>query len=137
MGINVYINFDGNCKEALEFYKKAFNTDEPRIMTFKDAPPNPESPIPEEAKNRIMHAELNILGSRVMFSDIFPGMPFVSGNNITLTLMSKDIDELKNIYNKLKEDATINMELQETFWSKCFGSLTDKFGISWQLSHEA
>lgn len=137
MGINVYINFDGNCMEALEFYKKAFNTDEPRIMTFKDAPPNPESPIPEEAKNRIMHAELNILGSRVMFSDIFPGMPFVSGNNITLTLMSKDIDELKNIYNKLKEDATINMELQETFWSKCFGSLTDKFGISWQLSHEA
>ncbi len=137
MGINVYINFDGNCREALEFYKKAFNTDEPRIMTFKDAPPNPESPIPEEAKNRIMHAELNILGSRVMFSDIFPGMPFVSGNNITLTLMSKDIDELKNIYNKLKEDATINMELQETFWSKCFGSLTDKFGISWQLSHEA
>jgi uncharacterized glyoxalase superfamily protein PhnB len=41
------------------------------------------------------------------------------------------------LFNKLKEGGTVNMDLQETFWSKCYGSVTDKFGIQWQLSHDS
>ncbi|MBU3113704.1 VOC family protein [Clostridium lacusfryxellense] len=75
-------------------------------------------------------------GSSVMFSDVFPGSPFVEGNNITLVIASKNIDEIKSLFNKLKEGGTVTMDLQETFWSKCYGSLTDKFGIGWQLSYD-
>ena len=71
-----------------------------------------------------------------MFSDVFPGSPFVQGNNISLAVVSKDIEEIKSVFSRLKEGGTVGMDLQETFWSKCYGSLTDKFGIDWQLSQE-
>jgi len=137
MAINVYLNFNGNCREAVEFYADVFNTEKPQIMTFGEGPSNPEYPLPEEAKNLVMHTRLNINGSNIMFSDTFPGSPFVKGNNISLAIVSNNIDDIKSFYNKLKENGTINMELQETFWSKCYGQLTDKFGIEWQLNYES
>lgn len=136
MAVNVYINFNGNCREAVEFYAKVFGIEKHKIMTFGEAPSNPAYPLPEEAKKLVMHTMLNISGSTVMFSDVFPGSPFVSGNNISLTVTSKNIDEIKALFNKLKEGGTVGMDIQETFWSKCFGSLTDKFGIQWQLSYD-
>lgn len=135
MPLDVYLVFDGDCRQAVEFYGQVFSS-EPIIMSFGDAPPNPEFSIPEEAKNLVMHAQLMISGSRVMFSDNFPGSPFVKGNNIMLTIVSTDMDEVKSIFNKLKESGKVEMELQETFWSKCYGKLTDKFGVEWQVSHD-
>lgn len=134
MAIEAYINFNGNCREAVEFYAQVFGTEKPKIMTFGQMPPDPQFTIPEEAKNLVLHTQLNITGSTVMFSDVFPGMPFIAGNNISLTVTSKDINEIKSLFNKLKEGGKVSMDLQETFWSKCYGNLTDKFGIGWQLS---
>ncbi|MFB7642671.1 VOC family protein [Peribacillus butanolivorans] len=134
MSVDVYINFNGNCREAVEFYAQVFGTETPQIMTFGETPPNPEFPLPEEAKNLVMHTRLNIEGSNVMFSDVFPGMPFVEGNNISLAVVNKNMDEIKSIFNKLKEGGTVVMDLQETFWSKLYGQVTDKFGIIWQLN---
>ncbi|TCS96874.1 VOC family protein [Hazenella coriacea] len=136
MAIDVYINFNGNCREAVEYYAQVFET-EPQIMTFNDAPPNPEFTLPEEVKDFVMHARLNIRGSNIMFSDVLPDMPFVAGNNISLSISSEDMDEIQSLFHKLKEDGTVIMDLQETFWSKCYGNLTDKFGIGWQLNHES
>lgn len=136
MALQVYINFNGNCREAVEFYSGVFGTEKPQIMTFGDAPSNPEFPVPEGAKNLVMHTFLNISGNKVMFSDVFPGMPFIEGNNISLTIVSNNADEVKSLFHKLKEGGTVDMEPQETFWSKCYGSLTDKFGIAWQLSFD-
>jgi PhnB protein len=134
MSINAYINFNGNCREAVEFYAKVFGTEKPKIMSFGDTPPNPEYPLPEEAKNLVMHSRLDIDGSTVMFSDTFPGMPFVEGTNISLSYVNTDIDLIKSIFSKLKEGGKVGMDLQETFWSKCYGSLKDKFGIEWQFN---
>lgn len=136
MAVDVYLNFNGNCREAVEFYAQVFGIENPQIMTFGDAPPNPKFPLPEEAKSLIMHSRLNIDGSNVMFSDVFPGTPFTEGNNISLAFINKDMDLIKSVFHKLKEGGTVNMELQETFWSKCYGQVTDKFRITWQLSHD-
>ncbi|MDQ0196616.1 VOC family protein [Paenibacillus wynnii] len=136
MALDVYLNFNGNCRQAVEFYAEVFEAEKLHIMTFGEAPPNPEFNLPEEAKDLVMHTHLNIMGSTVMFSDVFPGMPFTAGNNISLTIVSKNTDEIKSLYGKLKEAGTVSMELQETFWSKCYGMVTDKFGIHWQLSHD-
>jgi PhnB protein len=135
MAVNAYLNFNGNCREAVEFYAEVFGTEKPEIMTFGDPPPSSEYPLPEEAKNLVMHTRLNITGSNVMFSDVFPGMPFTVGNNISLAIISKNLDELQSYFSKLKEGGTVGMELQETFWSKCYGSVTDKFGIVWQFNY--
>lgn len=136
MAVEVYINFNGNCREAVEFYAKAFETEKQQIMTFGEAPPDPKFVLPEEAKHLVMHTQLTISGNNVMFSDVFPGMPFTAGNNISLTIISKNVDDIKTFFAKLKEGGTVSMDLQETFWSKCYGSLTDKFGICWQFSHD-
>lgn len=136
MAVDVYLYFNGNCREAVEYYAQVFETEKPQIMAYGDNPPNPEYSLPEEAKNLVMHSRLNINGSNVMFSDVFPGSPFTVGNNIGLAYVSKDIDQIKQLFNKLKDGGSVKMELQETFWSKCYGNLTDKFGIEWQLSHE-
>ncbi|SNS87875.1 PhnB protein [Bacillus sp. OK838] len=136
MSVNAYLNFNGNCKEAVEFYAEVFGTASPNIMTFGETPPNPEFPLPEEAKDLVMHTRLSINGSNIMFSDTFPGMPFVEGNNISLAFVSKDLDEIKSIFNKLSQGGKVGMELQETFWSKIYGQLTDKFGIQWQFNFE-
>jgi len=136
MAVDVYLNFNGNCREAVEYYAQVFGSEITNFTTFSDIPPNPEYPLPEEAKNLVMHARLNILGSNVMFSDVFPGMPFIEGNNISLSIVSKDKDEVTSLFHKLKESGTVVMELQETFWSKCYGQVKDKLGILWQLNVE-
>jgi len=134
MPIDVYLNFNGNCRDAVEFYAEVFGTDKPDIMAFGDAPKDPAYPLPDEARNLVMHARLAIGGSTVMFSDVFPGMPFVQGNNVSLSYSGNDPDEIKKLFARLSEGGQVGMELQETFWSKIYGNLTDKFGIQWQLN---
>lgn len=136
MTIEAYVNFNGNCREAVEFYADVFGTAKPQIMTFGEMPANPEFPISEEIKDLVMHTNLTITGSRIMFSDVPPGMPFVQGNNISLTVISANKEYITNVFEKLKEAGKVEMELQETFWSKCYGYLIDKFGIGWQLSYD-
>ncbi len=69
MGVEVYLVFNGNCREAAEFYAEVFKTEKPVIQTFGEAHNDPNFEMPEEAKNLVMHTRLNIAGSRVMFSD--------------------------------------------------------------------
>ena len=137
MAVEVFINFNGNCREAVAFYTTVFGTEKPVIMSYGDTPHQcSEFPLSEEAKKLVAYTTININGSTVMFSDVPPGMSFISGNNITLSIGSKSMDEIKVLFNKLKEGGTVVMDLQETFWSKYYGSVTDKFGIQWQFNYD-
>jgi PhnB protein len=139
MALSVYLNFDGNCREAVEFYADVFNTEMQEIMTFDQMPPDENVPVPEEIKDKILHTHLDIQGTMVMFSDLMPGMgpPLNMGNNVSLTVVSSDMAELQRLYDRLKEGGSVEMELQETFWSKAYASVTDRFGIPWQLISRA
>ncbi|MFC6332731.1 VOC family protein [Paenibacillus septentrionalis] len=133
MAVEVYLTFNGNCREAVSFYKDVFETEEPKFMTFGDAPHGSDS-VQEEAKDLIMHTRLVIDGSTVMFSDTFPGAPYSVGNNITLAYVAENAEKLKAVYERLKENGNVKMELQETFWSKLYGQVEDRFGVLWQLN---
>ncbi len=136
MPVQPYINFNGNCREAVEYYTKVFGAAKPEIMSFGDAPEDMDFPVTEETKDLVMHTALEIEGSTVMFSDVPPGMPFILGNNIGLVIISKDMDRIRSMFNALKAEGTVVMDLQETFWSKLYGMVTDKFGIAWQFHHD-
>lgn len=136
MTIQPYLNFNGNCREAVEFYAEVFKINKPQIMTFGEIPGG-VFPGSEETKNLVLHADLNVNGNIIMFSDAMPQNPVTIGSNFSLTLITKNIDELKEWYHKLKEGGNVTMELQETFWTKCYGMLIDKFGIGWQFSLES
>nr|WP_238357907.1 VOC family protein [Cohnella zeiphila] len=132
--LNAYLNFNGNTREVVEFYAEVFGV-EADIMTFGSMPADPANPLPPGSENLVMHARLTIEGSDLMFSDVFPGMPFQQGNNISLSFSSKSEAAVREAFHKLKEGGSITMELQETFWSKCYGMVTDKFGIGWQFNY--
>jgi PhnB protein len=71
-----------------------------------------------------------------MFSDVPEGMPLAVGDNISLVVGFKDREDLKNVFEKLRTGGAVRMDLQETFWTKCYGYVVDKFGVGWQLSLE-
>lgn len=137
MPVQAYVNFNGNCREAVTFYAEVFSLPMPQIMTYGSMPPDPDFPLPDEARELVMHTDMTICDGLVMFGDVPPGMPYQTGNSIGLVVISKDMDELKAYFHKMKVGGTVDMDLQETFWSKCYGSVVDKFGINWQFSHDS
>jgi len=137
MAISLFINFNGNCREAVLFYADIFNRPTPEFMTFADAPPDPDYKVTEKNAGLIMFSSLNIEGINLMFSDIPEGWPLKVGNNISITLVLKDQDEVRRLFGRMAEEGEVTMPLQETFWSKCYGNVTDKYGIQWQFSHES
>lgn len=138
MSISVFVNFNGNCKEAVEFYAKVFDCDMPKYMTYADIPISHEFiGFPDDQKELIMYTELTIADAVIMFSDTTPEMSFVAGNNVNITIGHTDMEKIKTWFARLSDGAVIQMEPQKTFWSDCYGMLVDKFGIPWQLSHES
>lgn len=133
MALHPYLNFAGNTREVVEYYARVFQTPPPYIMTFGEMPADPDHPMSQEARNLVMHASIDIAGGKLMFSDVTPDMKLTQGNNISLTVVTQDQEQIVRWFNALKEGGQIHMDLQETFWSKCYGMLTDKYGIEWQF----
>lgn len=132
MRFDVFLNFDGDCRDALAFYTEVFKLEIPtNIMTYDN---NPQGSFGEGNEGRILYASLPIFGSNVMFSDCPAGSYYVKGTNIALTLGTQDEAEIARIFNAFAESGTVLMPLAKTFFSEFYGMVTDKFGITWQLS---
>jgi len=128
---NPYLTFNGNCREAMEFYNSVL-LGKLELMPFSEAPMD----IPEEAQDQIMHS--NIMfgdGAAIMASDTMPGSPVtVVGNNFSISIQSTNMDEAKRIFTALSEGGTIIMPFEDTFWESRFGSCKDRFGIQWMVN---
>ncbi len=135
--IHPYLVFNGRAKEAVTFYEAALNAKVLDLKTFGDMPDNPEYPTPEEAKGRVLNAHLKVNNTNLMISDTFPGQPYTVGSHITLAIIISNTEKTREVFNKLKAEGEVIMELQQTFWSPSYGQVKDKFGITWQVSTEA
>ncbi|QQO07685.1 VOC family protein [Breznakiella homolactica] len=133
MLFELFINFDGNCREALEFYANVFKKEAQNLMTYDQAPANPDYPLQETDRNKIMYASIRFDNMLAMFMDVSEGMPFTKGTNISPTLSMDSKEEVARIFQGLAEGGTVETDLRKTFFSECYGSVTDKFGINWQL----
>jgi len=135
MQLEMFINFDGNCREAAEFYAKAFKTEVNNLMTYGDTPPDPSFALNEADKDKIMYAGVPIGGLVLMLMDMPSGYPLVVGNNITPTVSIDDKEEIKRLFHELKEGGKVLAELQTAFFSELYGMVEDKFGVIWQILH--
>ena len=133
MQLELFFNFDGNCREAAEFYAKVFKSEVKNLMTFEQAPPNPDYPLQEADRNKIMYSDVQIGGVTVMLMDTPTGWPHIVGNNINPTISMDSKEEVERIFNELKEDGEVHMELQQTFFSEWYGMVKDKYGVIWQI----
>ncbi len=129
--LNTYLTFDGNAREAMNFYQKSIGG-ELCVFTFGESP----MPCAEADKDKVMHASLTNGAHVLMASDAPPGMPLTAGNNYTLNIACDSAEEAAKYFNALSQNGKVTMPLQETFWAASFGMLTDKFGINWMFNFE-
>lgn len=134
MKVNTYINFAGNCAEALAFYEKNLGAKIIYKTTFADMPDTANMPGGINP-NGILHARFDLGGTLVMASDGPPGQ--VEPMRSAYLCIGLDTDEeVERIYKVLSDGGQIFMPIQETFFAHRFAMLRDKFGISWMVIHE-
>ena len=133
MQIQPYLSFNGNCSEAMEFYADVFGTDHPEINLFGEMIPEQQKATADQIT---CPADPESDSTRVLFSDIAPKPWDVQKNKITLVIFSDDLDEIEMLYDKLKDEGIVEVELQETFWSKAYSLIIDKYGVVWQLNYD-
>lgn len=134
MLMHPYLVMNGNGQEAVKFYEHALNAKVLGVQTFGDIPENPEHPTPPEAKNRVLNAHLKVGDTDLMISDTMPGMDYQLGEQVTIALNPDDAQVSKEVFEKLSDGGKVIMPLQETFWSPLYGQVTDKYGVTWQVS---
>lgn len=127
--VTPYLNFAGNCREAMNFYKSCFGG-ELQFMTYGEFP----SEAPPGDKDQIMHSSLKAGNFIVMASDCPPGMPLTRGTNIQLSLDFNDTSECEKLFAALSQGGTVAMPLQQTSWAHRFGMVTCRFGINWMVN---
>jgi PhnB protein len=133
MAIEPYLFFNGCCEEAIEFYKKALGAEVLMTMRYKDSPePPPPGMVPAGWDNKIMHTCLRIGDANVMASDGCSDGPHFQGFSLSLTAANEADAGRK--FHALAEGGQVQMPLGKTFWSPCFGMVTDRFGVGWMVT---
>jgi PhnB protein len=128
-----YLNFDGRCEEALEFYRRAVGAETTMLMRFKDSPePHAPGMVPPGAENKVMHASFRVGQSTLMASDCHcAGKPNFQGFSLALTAPNEAAAE--RVFAALADGGQVQMPLAKTFFSPRFGVLSDRFGVSWMI----
>ena len=136
MSLNTYLFFDGNCREAFEFYRSVFGGEFSVIQTFGEGPADMNVPDPE--KDRIMHVSLPIGSGVLMGSDSTSafGPPPVAGTNFSISIAGESREHCDAVFAGLAAGGTVKMAMHETFWGAYFGNWTDRFGIGWMIACE-
>lgn len=129
--LELYLVTNNNGLDAVAFYKDVFDAQVISCTTFGQAIPD----TPEENKDLLLNASLDINGIRLQLSDNGSVHPYVEGTNMTACIQLDDAAEAKVLYDKLSEKAKrIDMALQETPWSPAYAIVVDQFGMTWQIN---
>ena len=133
MSVQPYLNFDGRCEEALEFYRGALGAEVTALMRFKDTPQAAEpGMVPPGSDNKVMHASFRIGETTVMASDCHcAGRPNFQGFSLAINLPNEAAAE--RVFAALSEGGTVQMPLSKTFFAASFGVVADRFGLSWMI----
>jgi PhnB protein len=131
--IHAYLNFEGRCEEALEFYKKAIDAKVEMLMRHKESPePAPPGCVPAGAENKVMHSSFFVGESMIMATDgRCTGTTSFAG--FTISISAFTVAEADKFFNALAEGGQVQMPQTKTFFSPRFGMVTDKFGVNWMV----
>lgn len=133
MQIQPYLFFDGRCAEAVEFYKRALGAEVDMLMRYRESPdPLPPDMVRPGTEDWIMHASLRVGDAVIMASDdCGPEVRAPGGFAITINVPDKDGAE--RCFTALADGGQVQMPLDKTFFSPCFGMLVDRFGVMWMI----
>jgi PhnB protein len=131
MQINAYLNFNGTCREAFDFYARGLGGTINAVHTFGEMPGDQ---VPVEFRDRIMHISMSVGDQVLMGSDTFPGGPPDEGHKgFAVSLQIESPDQAERVFAALSEGANVTMPLQQTFFAERFGMLEDRYNIPWMI----
>lgn len=129
---NPYLFFGGNCEEALNFYETALGAKVGMLMRFSECPdPVPDGMLGDNWEQKVMHAEFSVGKAKFLASDGCDSGGTFDGFRLSLQVETEAV--AKRMFAALSEGGKVDMPLGNTFWSPCFGMVTDKFGLGWMV----
>jgi PhnB protein len=132
--ITPYVVFEGNCKEALAFYERVFQSKVKMMQTYGEYVPEGIDTPPENLNEWILHAEMELCGTNIWFSDDV--QPVQKGNMIKLTAIVPTSKEAKRIFDMLSDEGYVTLPPVEAFYTTFHAGVRDKFGINWNIVAE-
>jgi PhnB protein len=130
MQVQPYLNFDGRCEEALEYYKSALGAEVTALMRCKEAPD--PGMIKPGLEDKVLHSSFRVGDSTIMASDGYcRGTPEFRG--FSLSLIVSDEADAQRLFASLGDGGEVQMPLAKTFFSPLFGMVADRFGVSWMI----
>ena len=130
--ITPYLFFSGRCEEALKFYQQALGAQIDMIMRFNESPePTPTGMLQAGFEEKVMHASFHVGKVRLMASDGCDDNSRFDGFRLAFGAPTEA--EAHKVFNALAEGGTIQMPLCKTFWSPCYGMVTDQFNVAWMV----
>ena len=134
--VNPYLNFDGKCEEAFNFYKEAFGGEFVILSRFKDVPEG--MPTHDNDGNLIMHVSLPLGNGFVLMGSDRPSSmgAGIVGDNVNISINTESEEEATKIFNALSTGGKVTMPLQKTFWAALFAMFTDQYGVHWMVNYD-
>ncbi|HEU5118239.1 MAG TPA: VOC family protein [Isosphaeraceae bacterium] len=130
--ITPYLFFGGRCDEALEFYRTALGAEVEMLVRFNESPVEPPpGTLQEGFEEKIMHASFRVRGVPLMASDGCDESLGFRGFRLALTVPNEG--EARQAFDALADGGKVDMPLTKTFWSPCYGMVTDRFGLEWMV----
>ena len=129
--INAYLNFNGQTREAMTFYQQCLGGE---LVMQKIAESPMAARMPSEMGAKILHSSLTKGGIVLMASDMM-GQGIVKGNSISLCVNCSSDDEINLFFKNLSKDGRVVEPLHQSFWGATFGTLTDKYGVTWIFNY--
>jgi PhnB protein len=131
MRLNAHLVFNGDCRDAFEYYEKHLGGKIGFIMTYGESPMATQTAPEQHAK--ILHASLTI-GNELLTGADAPPSAYQKPQGNSLLFSVDDAAEADRIFQTLAENGTVQMPVQETFWALRFGMLVDRFGTPWMIN---
>ena len=129
--VTTYLNFNGNCRQAMTFYQQCFGV-ELQLIPIQDAQGKPST----DPSAGILHARLSRGGTPILMASDTPAGESLQGNNFSVSIDCESLDEMESYFQALSQGGKVRLPLGDMFWGARFGMLTDQFGIQWMFNYD-
>ena len=133
MQVSMHLMFNGNCREAFELYARLFDGTIVGMFPYGTSPM--ASAVPPDWSDKVMHATLRIGETTIAGADAY-GASYKVPQGFAAFANPSSPTDARRIFAALAEGGTVQMAIQETFWSSAFGMVVDRFGIPWEINCE-
>ena len=131
MRLNPHLQFEGRCEAAFKFYETCLGGKITFMIRYAETPAGDK--VPPEWRDKVIHATIAVGDYMLQGADVPPGY-YQKPQGFSVNLNLLDLAKAERVFNALAENGTVKMKFQETFWTRGFGMLIDRFGIPWVIN---